>query len=80
MYAQSIDLIDAGSASWRGDFGIGRITVQQMTMSAFPESGRSNTPKPSGVTGSVEVGFLRSNWALLDSIPDDKRHTVNENC
>ncbi len=45
MELQCADLIDAESASWRGVFGIGQISGQQMPMSAFPETGRSQAPK-----------------------------------
>ena len=68
MGLQYADLIDAGSASWRGDFGIGHITVQQMPMSAFPESGRSDQQK----LGETKVRFRPQ--ADIEISEDKLRH------
>jgi hypothetical protein len=51
MELQYADLIDAESVRWTGVFGIGHITVQQVTMSAFLESGHSDHQKLSEIRG-----------------------------
>ena len=53
MELQCADLIDAEWAGSRGVFGIGQLTVQQMAMSAFPQSGRSDHRK----SGEKRVRF-----------------------